>query len=116
MVIIILTKETTANDFKYNWLIRLDAPLCTYLEINRTNAVSIPNLEIILKTSTINNAVTYCPNTEAPNLLVMKIANPYPTKSPTIFNIKVLEAPFISSLKWTSDVYLDRYDFKFCNY
>ena len=41
--------------------------------MKRTNMVSIPNLENILKISTINKAVTYCPNTSAPNLLVIKL-------------------------------------------
>lgn len=59
----------------------------------RTNMVSIPNLENILKISTINKAVTYCPNTSAPNLLVIKIAIIYPTSKPNIFKTKVLEAP-----------------------
>ena len=98
-------------DLKKSLLINWEAPLCTYLEMNRTKAVSMPNLEMILKISTINKAVTYWPNTKAPNLLVMKIARIYPTSKPTIFKIKVLDAPLISSIKWTSPEYFDRYDF-----
>ena len=108
---IIAAIVTIVIDLKKSLLIKWEAPLCTYLEINRTKAVSMPNLEITLKISTINKAVTYWPNTKAPNLLVMKIARTYPTSKPTIFKIKVLDAPLISSIKWTSSEYLDRYDF-----
>lgn len=52
-------KVTIAIDLKKSLLIKREAPLWTYLEINRTNAVSIPSLEMMPKISTISSAVTY---------------------------------------------------------